>query len=252
MRYAVITGVSKGLGESIAKLLMESGINVVGVSRSKNDKLADAASENNVTYQHYACDLGDLEKTEKTFLQISKNLFSQDPDTVYLINNAAVLEPVDKSMNTKSADVAYHIQVNITAPMIVTNLFLKQAAEHNIRFIGTTISSGAGESPVYGWSAYCTSKASINMYTKTAALEQDELKTQSKVIAFSPGIMDTEMQEKIRQSDKNAFKEVDQFRAYKENNKLKDTDTVGGVLVDILTDETSVENGKIYYLSDYL
>ncbi|QKY68484.1 (S)-benzoin forming benzil reductase [Lentibacillus sp. CBA3610] len=251
MRYAVVTGVSKGLGESLAKLLMDSGIHVVGVSRSKNDKLTAFATENNVTYQHYSVDLGDLETAEQTFQEISEDIFSRQPDTVYLINNAAVVEPIDKSMNTKSADVAHHIQVNTTVPIILTNLFLKQAAEQDVRFIGTTISSGAAERPVYGWSAYCSSKASINMYTKTAALEQDQLKTQSKVIAFSPGIMDTQMQERIRQSDEDAFRDVDQFRGYKENNKLKDTDTVGGVLVDTLTDETSIVNGKIYNVADY-
>ncbi|ALX48732.1 (S)-benzoin forming benzil reductase [Lentibacillus amyloliquefaciens] len=251
MRHAVVTGVSKGLGESIAKLLMESGINVVGVSRSSQDKLADIALENNVDYKHYACDLGDLEETEQTFSQISEEIFSREPETVYLINNAAVLEPVDKSMNTESADVAHHMQVNTIAPMILTNLFLKNAVEKDIRFIGTTISSGAAERPMYGWSAYCTSKAGINMFTQTAALEQEELNTQNKVIAFSPGIMDTEMQERIRASDEDAFRDVEQFRAYKENNKLKSTDAIGGILIDILTDETSVENGKIYHASDY-
>ncbi|MFD1361356.1 (S)-benzoin forming benzil reductase [Lentibacillus salinarum] len=252
MRHAVVTGVSKGLGESIAKILMESGIHVTGISRSRQAQLADVAAENNVTYQHYACDLGDLAATEQTFQQISEALFLQEPDTVYLINNAAVLEPIDQSMNTSSADVAYHIQVNTTAPMVLTNLFLKKAAEHDVRFIGTTITSGAAERPMYGWSAYCSSKASINMYTKTAALEQDELKTDSKVIAFSPGVMDTQMQERIRNSNKDAFREVEQFRKYKEQNKLNDTEVVGGVLVDILTDETNIENGKIYRVTDYL
>src|SRR5699024_9523969 len=252
MRHAVVTGVSKGLGESIAKLLMESGVHVTGVSRSTNSNLNDVASEHNVTYQHFSCDLGDLEATEKTFQQIGEDIFSQEPDTVYLVNNAAVLEPIDKSMNTKSADVANHIQVNTTAPMIVTNLFLKKAADQDVRFISTTITSGAAERPVYGWSAYCTSKSSINMFTKTAALEQDELTTRSKVIAFSLGIMDTEMQERIRESDRDAFRDVEQFREYKQRHMLKDTDTVSGVLVDILTDETSIENGKIYRVTDYL
>ncbi|GGJ88005.1 benzil reductase ((S)-benzoin forming) [Lentibacillus kapialis] len=252
MRHAVVTGVSKGLGESIVKLLLESGIHVTGVSRSGNDKLNEVASENRVTYQHFTCDLGDMNSTETTFRQISEDIFSQEPDTVYLINNAGVLEPIDQSMNTKGADVSHHIQVNTIVPIVLTNLFLKRARERDVRFISTTITSGAAERPVYGWSAYCSSKASINMFTRTAALEQDQLKTQNKVIAFSPGIMDTDMQEKIRQSDKDAFIEVDEFRRYKQTNQLKDTDTVGGILVDILTDETSIVNGKIYSVTDYL
>lgn len=251
MRHAVVTGVSKGLGESIAKLLMESGIHVVGVSRGSNDKLATVAAENNVNYEHYSCDLGNLETTQKTFSEIANDLFSKEPETVYLINNAAVLDPVDKSMDTKGTEIAHHMQVNTIAPMILTNMFLKKAADKDIRFIGTTISSGAAERPMYGWSAYCSSKASINIFTQTAALEQEELNTQSKVIAFSPGVMDTEMQERIRASDEDAFRDVEQFRSLKEENKLKSTDTIGEILVDILTDETSIENGRIYRASDY-
>ncbi|WP_164669623.1 (S)-benzoin forming benzil reductase [Virgibacillus doumboii] len=251
MRYAVVTGVSKGLGESIAKMLMESGVHVTGISRSKNDLLNDFAAEQNVSYQHYSCDLGNMEAVQDTFNQISESIFPHDPETVFLINNAAVLEPIDQSMNIKSADLAYHVQVNTVAPMVLTNLFLQKTTEMDVPFIGTIISSGAAERPVYGWSAYCTTKASINMYTKTAALEQEELKTQHKIIAFSPGIMDTKMQEKIRESSKNAFVEVDTFRDYKKNNMLKSTDAVAGVLVDILTDESSIENGKIYNVKDY-
>ncbi len=252
MRFAVVTGVSRGLGESIAKIMMESGVNVVGISRSKNDSLLACASQNNVTYQHFACDLGNLESIERTFDQISDDIFSQEPSIVYLVNNAGVLEPIDKSMNVKSSDLAYHVQVNTVAPMVLMNLFLKKATDEDVQFIGTTISSGAADRPVYGWSAYCSTKASINMYTKTVALEQNELKTQNKVIAFSPGVMDTQMQTKIRESNKDEFIEVDTFRSYKDNNLLNETDAVGGVLVNILTDESSVENGKIYSVKDYL
>ncbi len=251
MRYAVVTGVSKGLGESAAKLLLESGVHVIGISRSINHSLNDYAEANNVSYQHYSCDLGDIEKTEEVAQEISESVFFQDPETVYLINNAAVLEPIDTSMNVKRTDLAYHIGVNAIAPMVLMNIFLQKATELDVRFIGTTVTSGAAERPVYGWSAYCTSKASVNMYTKTAALEQDELNTASKVIAFNPGVMDTQMQEQIRASSENEFKEVDNFREYKQNNMLKDTDVIGGVLVDILTDETNIINGKVYDAKDY-
>lgn len=251
MRYAVITGVSKGLGESVAKLFLESGINVIGISRSKNEELTTYADQNNVIFQHYSCDLGDLESLENTVSAIGNQIFAADPDSIYLVNNAAVLEPIAQATNIKNADLAYHVQLNTIAPMVMTNSLLQQATEHDVRFIGATITSGAAEGPVYGWSAYCSTKASMNMYTKTVALEQDELKTGSKVIAFSPGIMDTGMQKKIRASSADDFIEVDTFRDYQKNNLLKDTEAVGGVLVDILTDEESIENGKIYHVKDY-
>lgn len=251
MKFAVITGVSKGLGESAAKFLLETGVNVIGVSRSQNSQLAKIAAENNTKFTHYPCDLGDLEQIEETFAQICDELFTRDPEAVFLVNNAAVLEPIDQAMNIPSKDLAYHIRVNTMAPMVITNLFLQKAAEKDVLLLSVTVTSGAGERPVYGWSAYCSTKASINMYTKAVALEQEKLNTGNKVFAFSPGIMDTDMQEKIRASKPEEFVDVDKFRSYKEKNLLSSTEAVAGVLVDILTDESNVENGKIYNVRDY-
>lgn len=251
MRWAIVTGVSRGLGESVAKLFLEQGINVYGISRSVNGELSDHARENNTLYKHFSCDLSDTTAIEDTCEQISDQIFMEDPSTLYLVNNAAVIDPVNQSMNIKSEDLVHHVQVNTIAPMVLMNLFLKKVTAEDVPLIGVTITSGAAERPVYGWSAYCATKASMNMYTKTVALEQEELKTGNKVIAFSPGIMDTDMQEKIRSNSQEQFAEIDTFRAYKENNLLKESDDVGGVLVDILTDGATIENGKIYNVKDY-
>lgn len=251
MQYAVITGISRGLGESIATFLLESGIHVIGISRTGSTTLSEHAASNNVTFTHFSCDLSDVNAINHTFQLISKEVFTENLSSLYLVNNAAVLDPIDPSMNINSNELAYHMQVNIVAPMVLTNLFLKEASEKEVSMIGVTVSSGAAGKPTYGWSAYCSSKASMNMYTETAALEQDELKTGNKVIAFSPGVMDTGMQEKIRSSSQESFKDVEAFKDFKKNNTLKDTDTVAGILVDILTDKGSIENGKIYNVKDY-
>ncbi|GGB62899.1 (S)-benzoin forming benzil reductase [Virgibacillus dakarensis] len=251
MKYAVITGVSRGLGESVAKLFMESGIHVIGISRNHNKSLIACAQQNNVVYQHYRCDLGELGEVEETVERVSSQIFAEEPESIYIVNNAAVLEPIAPATSIKNTDLKYHVQINTIAPMVLINSLLQTAVEQDVRMIGVTITSGAAERPVFGWSAYCSTKASINMYTQAVALEQEELKTGNKVIAFNPGIMDTQMQEKIRASSADDFIEVDTFRDYKKKDLLKDTEAVGGVLVDILTDEESIENGKIYNVKDY-
>ena len=252
MKYAIITGVSKGLGESVGELFLESGINVIGISRNNNTRLSKIAEENRVIYKHYSCDLGNTKVIEETLESIYGQLFSNDPTLIYLINNAAVLEPIDQAMNINNADLEYHVQVNMIAPMILMNSLLKKTTEFEISFVGVTITSGAGERPVYGWSAYCSTKASMNIYTKTVALEQYELGTDNKIIAFNPGIMDTDMQARIRESSRDAFIEIETFKDYKKHNDLRDTDVIGEILFDILTDQSTIENGKIYSVKDYL
>ncbi|WP_100011373.1 (S)-benzoin forming benzil reductase [Lentibacillus sediminis] len=251
MKYAVITGVSKGLGESVAKLFIESGIAVIGISRSKNSKLPQLAEENHTTYTHYSCDISDTAALEETYYDMEKEIFSEEPSAVYLVNNAGVVEPVDQAANIDYKDLLRHVHVNTAAPMVLTNLFLKKATAEGVQLVGANVTSGAANRPTYGWSAYCSTKASIDMYTQTVALEQEELNTGNKIIAFSPGIMDTEMQNKLRSSTKEQFASVDTFKKYKENEMLSDPDSVGSVLVDILTDE-GIKSGNIYDVKDYL
>src|SRR5699024_6696796 len=107
-------------------------------------------------------------------------------------------------------------------------------------FIGANISSGAADRPMYGWSAYCSSKASIDMYTKTLALEQKALGTNHKVFAFSPGIMDTEMQEKIRSSSPQQLANVDTFKGYHEPTLSSNTDEIVRIIVPIMSDEGNI------------
>lgn len=251
MKFALVTGVSKGLGESVAKFLLESQVSVIGISRTEHDNLVKIAEENDLIYKHFACDLGNIADVEMLVDRTQRYLSSYDVSLIYIINNAATLKPVDPAMRINSEELQYHFDVNVISPMVLLNAYLNRYAEELNMIVGVNVTSGAAKRPVYGWSAYSSSKASIDAYTKTVALELDELGTGNKVIAFNPGVMDTNMQEQIRSTDKASFLDVETFKSYKLNNILKETDVVAGVLVDILTDEVNIENGKTYDINDY-
>lgn len=251
MEFAVITGTSRGLGWSIARFFLEAGVHVIGVSRNVTEDLQEAADENNVTFRDYRCDLSDVKDLDATFQKVMNKVYANEPESVYLVNNAGMVEPIDQAKNQASDQLSRHIHVNTIAPMVITNLFLEKGTELGIPLIALMITSGAAENPTYGWSAYCSSKASVNMYVKTVALEQNHLQTNHKIIAFSPGVMDTGMQNKIRESSEAAFKDVDRFREYKKANRLADVDMVGSVIVDVMNDYETIENGKIYNIADY-
>jgi len=249
MKYAIVTGVSRGLGASAAKYMLESGIHLIGISRSKNEELHVIAGENNVDYEHIECDLSDLDELNNVIEALRENVLGQELTHLYLINNAAMVGPIEKAQETSPEALKQHYHLNVLTPMILMNTIIKES--NNALFIGANITSGAADKPTYGWSAYCSSKASIDMYTKTVALEQKELGTNHKVFGFSPGIMDTDMQEKIRSATPQQFVNVDTFKGFHEQNLLSDTDEVASILVDIMTDEGNIESGKKYSVQDY-
>jgi benzil reductase ((S)-benzoin forming) len=251
MDYAIVTGATRGLGASIAKLFIEKGISLINVSRSDNDTLRKLCESRSVTYKFFQCDLADPRETEETMREAGSHVFSLNAERIYLIQNAGVVTPINPSGQVDNKDLEKSVHVNLLSPMIVTNEMLKASQGSGSQLIMVNVSSGAGSRPVYGWSTYCSTKAGINMLTETVSLELSKNGSPHKVIAFSPGVMDTDMQGAIRSSSEESFADVENFRRYKEQGMLRDTETVAGVLVKLVS-ETEIEPGKLYHVNDLL
>lgn len=248
MDYAVITGVSRGFGESVAKQMIEQGKSVIGLSRSENKELQSFAEKHQVTYEHYTCDLSSENEIEKVFTQIIDYIKEQKADKVYVVNNAGIVEPIQKVGELPANEVVQHIHVNLIAPMLITNLFLQKCKEIEVTTVNIT--SGAASRAVYGWSMYGSSKAGLNYFTSTTALEQEKNNVPHKIVGFRPGVMDTDMQADIRSSSEEAFADVGKYKEYKEQGKLRDTDVVAKAMLRLL--EQNFENGSIYHVNDVL
>jgi benzil reductase ((S)-benzoin forming) len=251
MAYAIVTGASKGLGAAAARQLLSQGVNVISVSRSENEDLRKLAEENNGGYTHYTCDLSNSSDVQKVFTGIAGKVFGEEQETIYLINNAGMVDPIETAGKLDEEKTAAHVNLNLLAPMIISNIFLGKADDSDARLVIANVSSGAGSRPIQGWSVYCSTKAGVNMFTQTVALELENRNSKHNVFAFSPGIMDTEMQSTIRSSSKEAFKDVGTFKKYKEEGMLRDADTVAGALVKVLKSD-HIENGKIYQINALL
>ncbi|UOQ46775.1 SDR family NAD(P)-dependent oxidoreductase [Gracilibacillus caseinilyticus] len=248
MKYAVITGTSKGLGASVAKQLMEATYHVIGLARHENQELATAELPG--SYTHYQVNLADLPATESTFQNIIAFLKQKQLDELLLVQNAALVQPIEQAGKQEMQHLADHVHVNLLAPMIITNLWLDAWRESGISLVMANVTSGAAQRSVYGWNAYCSTKAGLDRFTETVALEQAELGTDHKVFLFDPSIMDTDMQGEIRSSDRTQFKDVEQFKDYKKNHNLRDTDTVASVLVEKLVAPERIKNGEYYSVKD--
>jgi benzil reductase ((S)-benzoin forming) len=251
MDYAIVTGATRGLGESVAKLFTRKGISLINVSRTDNDALKKLCEKEGVSYEYAQCDLSNPGETEEVMKKIGSKVFDSSPNRIYLVQNAGVVTPINPSGQIENTDLEKSVNVNLLSPMIVTNEMLKASQDSSSQLIMINVSSGAGSRPVYGWSTYCSTKAGINMLTETVSLELSKNGSRHKVIAFSPGVMDTDMQGTIRSSSEESFADVENFKRYKEQGMLRDTDKVAEVLVKLVT-ETDVESGKLYHVNDLL
>src|SRR5690625_3838657 len=154
MKLAIVTGVSKGLGASVAELFLKSNISLIGISRTENDELKKIAGSHNTVYEHLSADLGQEKELEELREAIGEKLAHYQPSTVYLVNNAAMVKPVHQASKINAKELFSHINLNMTAPMVIINSLLSQASEYGATLVGLTVTSGAAESPIYGWSPY--------------------------------------------------------------------------------------------------
>lgn len=224
MRIYYITGSSSGIGEALAHaLLARDNTKVIGISRRQ--------TIHHTNYTHIKLDLTDLEKVERFYFDLWP-----DAEEVVLVNNAGTLGNIGPTGSKDDRITIKAMHVNLLAPMILTNQFFRSFCAHPAKALVINISSGAGQYPVDGWSSYCTSKAGIDMFSKVTAMEMAARACDDhcKIFAIAPGIVDTAMQDHIRNQDEAVFNRVEEFRAYKRDGKLASPETVAHKLLHVI------------------
>lgn len=221
MKHYFITGSSKGLGKGLAELLLSEGHKVWGLSRTSSIK-----HEN---YSHLSLDFSDLNKVNSYSFPVI-----EDADEVILINNAGMIGEIGTIGQLEDKSPQKIMDVNVTAPIILCNKFIRQFELTKANKSIINISSGAGQSPISGWANYCASKAALDMFSQTVQKEQANKSNPIDIYSVAPGIMDTDMQAEIRSSDINRFDRVNEFVDYKKNNELKSSKSVASLIFEIV------------------
>ncbi|MFC5773534.1 (S)-benzoin forming benzil reductase [Ectobacillus antri] len=245
MRYAIVTGTSRGLGEAIVRKLLEQEIIVFSISRSRNTSLEEFAKQTNTLFYPFGFDLSNIDSIADLTDEIFALMDVDSAQALYLINNAGMLAPIKPIGRAETKQLITNVHVNLLAPMLLTHEFLKRTQDAPVDKRIVNISSGAGTSPYYGWGAYCTAKAGINMFTRCIALEEEGKEYPVKVISFAPGVVDTDMQAEIRSTDKEDFMNVERFHALKEEDKLLSPDYVAQAVVNLLQANDFEQGGVI-------
>jgi NAD(P)-dependent dehydrogenase (short-subunit alcohol dehydrogenase family) len=202
MHSYIVTGASKGLGAALVRALLRPGNSVFGVSRSLNEDLIAESNEAGVELHWVQADLTETLSIDAFMATIAERIEVEGAESITLVNNAATLAPIGPIGRTKADDVEQGVRVNLIAPMIVTQAFIRHFGDARVPRTVINVSSGAGVSPMPGLSTYSTTKAGLNMFTRAAAQEHgsDAMGAEFRFYAVSPGTVDTGMQESLREA----------------------------------------------------
>ena len=214
-KVALITGTGGGIGKATAELLLKEGYLVYGYSQT--NKI------NHPNFSFTKIDLSNLDAVKE--LQFPK----ESQQDILLINNAATIGTIVPFDKKETSDIIQEYYLNLVAPTILCKKFITTYPEDKKLLIN--ISSGAGKSPIHSWSTYCTTKAALDMLTWVIAEENHK---NLAVFSVHPGVVDTNMQSEIRNSDPKNFPLLSKFTDYFRNNELENADIVAQKLLHII------------------
>ena len=237
MHAAIVTGVSRGLGEALAIELLGRDFRVLGVGRTNSPRLAHEA------YRFVACDLAQPAAVPATLGSAFDELAAQQPRSVCLVNNAATIEAVGVLGRLDAARIEQSIAVNLTAPTVLADLFLRTFADDRVGRRIVNVSSGAAQSPLPGEALYCVAKAGLEMLTRMLAAEAPAGRL--RAITLRPGVIDTPMQAFARSQATDVLPSVGFFVGFHENGQLVSPAAVARKVVERLV-LAEVEQGRTY------
>lgn len=199
-KTVLVTGASKGIGKSIAKVLCDEGYNVYICAR--NEELLKQTALEIKAKGYFVVDLTEPKACEKLVDSVVEAAGSLD----ILVNNAGdyIYSPVEK---TSEEDMSRLLKLNVEAPYLLSKFAVAQMKKNGwgrIVNIGS-ISGSVGEANA---SLYSMTKSSLIGFTKALALElaQDNI----TVNTINPGWVDTGLaKDAVDQSDFSYDEEIE-------------------------------------------
>jgi len=194
-KVALITGGSRGIGKSIAAAFSQAGASVMIVSR-KPEALEEAAAEIGDGCQWVAANVGDPEAAAAAVQTTIERLGALD----VLVNNAATNPYAGPMIDVDVPRLDKTLQVNVTAPLVWSQLAWRQWMADNGGAIVNIASVGALKtSRILG--VYGMSKAALVYQSRQLAAE---LAPDVRVNTILPGLIKTDFARVLWEGERGA------------------------------------------------
>ncbi|GAB6073345.1 SDR family NAD(P)-dependent oxidoreductase [Nautilia lithotrophica] len=183
----LITGISRGIGYGLAKYYIENGNEVYAIGRK--NPFDDAL-------RFYRLDVSAFEKIPHAVASLE----IEELDLAIL--NAGISGEIKEMKYWSVKELQNIFDINVWANKVL----IDELAPFTEKIV--VMSSGAAVNGNPGWGGYSLSKCAVNMMVSIYSKEID-----SKIYALAPGVIDTDMVDKVISGDHSKFPSLDRVEA---------------------------------------
>jgi NAD(P)-dependent dehydrogenase (short-subunit alcohol dehydrogenase family) len=240
---AVITGASRGLGRAVALRFGRAGANLGLFARTPADLQAVAREVDG----DCRVVVGDVSEPDDV-----RGLMAKTRDRFgridVLINNAGIIGPARFLADADPDAWEKVIGVNLDGVYLCCREVLPMMTDQGGGHI-VNITSGLSRMAFPRFAAYCAAKAGVEALTRCLAEEFREKGI--RVNAVDPGVMDTPMQERLRNLGEPLGPELArQFKRFKEKGELKPPEAVADRIAALVVSTPSKVTGEVVSVGD--
>lgn len=234
-KIALVTGASRGIGESIARMIAKQGAHVIISSRKIDDcqKVADSINQDGGNASAIACHIGDLEQIEALFAQIKEAHGKLD----ILVNNAATNPYFGHILDTDLGAYQKTVDVNIRGYFFMSTTAGKLMRDNGGGAI-VNIASINGEVPGAFQGIYSITKAAVISMTKAFAKECAN--SNIRVNAVLPGATDTKFAAALVKNEAI----LNQLMPHVPMQRVAEPNEIAGSVLYLVSDAASYTTGS--------
>ena len=235
-KVAIVTGSSKGIGESIARGLAEFGARVIVSSRKQAavEEVAAAFRADGLEAIGIACHVGDSDQLDE-LVQRTIDAYGRID---ILVNNAAINPYFGPLEGAGEGSFAKIMSVNVDAPLELARRVLPHFRSQGGGSI-INISSVEGVKPAFGLGMYSTSKAAVTMLTQNMAKEWGRHGVRANTVC--PGLVKTKFSQALWQNEAI----LNQYEKHVPLGRMALPDELAGVVCFLASDAASYVTGSV-------
>lgn len=206
----LVTGVSRGVGLSICRILLEEGNTVYAISRIYSEEFQQLESSYSGKLFFKNVDLSKSNDVHKT---VFKDFITNKIILHGFVNNAAMAyDDIITNLNLDKLEAMY--KTNVFSPMILTKYVIRNMLFNKSEGSIIHISSISAHTGYKGLAMYASCKAALEGFSKNTAREWGQYGIRSNIVV--PGFMETSMSAALSLEQKD--------RIYKRTSLKKPTD----------------------------